>query len=175
MNGTVISRKWTGCVAVATALMLCLGGTAEAGGKKKISYEKTARQTLSETKMAPPGMLERELVQGLYFDTHKSSDPDLDGSTARVINQDQNGPGGNGTHRGYEIDYLKNGDQIFQTYEGTQKVVVKDGGTWEANYQGRAEIVGGTGKYKNAKGYLIYKGRITPDSFSEQDSGEIEY
>ena len=89
--------------------------------------------------------------------------------------QDENGAGGNGMHRGYSIDELKSGDQIFQRYEGTHKLVVKDGGAWEVTYQGKAEIIGGTGKYKNARGQLKYKGRITADGTTEDDTGDIEY
>jgi hypothetical protein len=160
---------------VIAAMAVGLTTVAEAGEKKKFHYTKTARQTVVETKMAAGGIPERELVQGVYIDSCKSPDPDFEGMKEHVYNQDENGAGGSGMHRGYSIDELKSGDQVFQRYEGTHKLVVKDGGAWEVNYQGKAEIIGGTGKYKNARGQLKYKGRITADGITEEDTGEIEY
>ena len=160
---------------VFSTLAIGLATVAEAGEKKKFNYTKNARLTVVETKMAVGGLPERELVQGIYIDSCQSSDRELDGMKERTYNQDENGAGGNGMHRGYSIDELKSGDQIFQRYEGTHKLVVKDGGAWEVNYLGKAEIIGGTGKYKNARGQIKYKGRITADGLTEEDIGEIEY
>ena len=167
-------RKFTLAIAV-SAMAIGLATVAEAGEKKKFNYTKNARQTVVETKMAVGGIPERELVQGIYIDSCQSPDRDFEGMKERVYNQDENGAGGNGMHRGYSIDELKSGDQIFQRYEGTHKLVVKDGGAWEVNYQGKAEIIGGTGKYKNARGQLKYKGRFTADGMTEENTGDIEY
>lgn len=160
---------------VFSAIAIGLATVAEAGEKKKFNYTKNARLTVVETKMAVGGIPERELVQGIYIDSCQSSDREFDGMKERVYNQDENGAGGDGKHRGYSIDELKSGDQIFQRYEGTHKLVVKDGGAWEVNYLGKAEIIGGTGKYKNARGQIKYKGRFTADGMTEEDIGEIEY
>ena len=161
---------------VLSTLAIGLATVAEAGEKKKFNYTKKGpRITVVETKMAAVGAPERELVQGVYIDSCKSSDPEFDGMKEYIFNQDENGVGGIGMHRGYTIDELKNGDKIFQRYEGTHKLVVKDGGAWEVTWQGKAEIIGGTGKYKNARGQLKYKGGMTADGVTEEDIGEFEY
>lgn len=148
---------------------------ADAAEKRKIAYTKTARQTVMEAKMPAGGIPERELVQSVYIDTCKSADREFDGMEERVYGQDENSAGGNGIHRGYAVDRLRSGDELFQRYEGRHRFVAKDGGAWEVTYEGKAEIIGGTGKYRNAQGWLDYKGRITPEGVSEEDVGEIVY
>jgi hypothetical protein len=160
---------------VLVALSVALGVAAHAADKKKIEWSKTARQTLVETKMSAEGMPGRELVQGIYLDTHKSPDPEFDGSEARVYNQDENGADGNGLHKGLEVNYFKSGDRLFQRYEGIHKIVTRNDGSWEVTYHGKSQIVGGTGKFRNARGHVNYKGRITPDKFFEENTGEVVY
>jgi hypothetical protein len=157
------------------ALASALAAVAEAADKKKIVWSKTERQTLVESKMVVDGIPGRELAQGIYLDTHKSPDPEFDASVARVYNQDENGADGNGVHKGLEINYFKSGDQLFQRYEGTHKIISHNDGGWEVTYQGKSQIIGGTGKYANARGFVNYRGRITPESFSEENTGEVVY
>jgi hypothetical protein len=166
--------KRIGVTTLLAAVALGFTTVADAA-EKKIAYSKTARQTVMEARMPAGGIPERELVQSVYIDTCKSADRDFDGMEERVYGQDENSAGGNGSHRGYAVDQLKSGDQLFQRYEGRHRFVAKDAGAWEVTYEGKAEIIGGTGKYKNARGWLNYKGRITPESFSEEDVGEIAY
>lgn len=57
---------------------------------------------------------------------------------------------GDGWHRGVEIDIFSK--QCYQRSEGTHKVITKQGGAWEVNYEGKYEFVGGTGRFNNLKG-----------------------
>ena len=59
---------------------------------------------------------------------------------------------GIGTSQGVTVDTLKNGDKIFWNFQSKSKKIEKEGGSWELTFEGAGEIVGGTGKYKNAKG-----------------------
>ena len=167
--------KRIGVTTLLAAVTIGLAASAGAAEKKKLVYSKTARQTVMEAKMAAGGIPERELVQSVYIDTCRSADREFDGMEERVYGQDENSAGGNGIHRGYAVDQLKSGDQLFQRYEGRHRFVAKEGGTWEVTYEGKAEVIGGTGKYKNAHGWIDYKGRITPDGLTEEDVGEIAY
>ena len=60
-------------------------------------------------------------------------------------------------------------------YEGIHKVITKPDGTWEVNYEGKYEYVGGTGRFKNIKGHGSYRGHITPDGLTEEDEAEVSY
>jgi len=158
-------------IAVLTSCLLALPAVADAAEKKKITYGKTSRTTISEIKSGPGSG--REFVQGVYSDTLKSSDPEWNGIEERVFDQSEQVEG-TGTHRGTAVDIFRNGDVLYQNYSGSHKTTVR-GDSWETTYQGTAEIVGGTGKYKNAKGKLTYRGRFTPQGIEEEDIVEMEY
>ena len=165
------SRKLALCV-----LALCglaLAASADAAEKVKVKFTKNARQMHAESKINPGGGQGRELVSFFYVDQINTSQG-LEFVEERGANTDDQ-VDGNGKHSGVASDVLKNGDQIYQIYAGTHKTTTKEGGAWEVNYQGVSTIIGGTGKYKSARGKLQYKGRVTPDSLSEEDDGEIEY
>jgi hypothetical protein len=165
-------KRIGGAVLIAAAVGIASAADA---AQRKVVWSKTARQTVVETKMVAGGIPERELVQSVYIDTCRSADHEFDGMVEQIYGQDDNSPGGNGVHRGYAVNRLKSGDQLFQRYEGSHKVVVKEDGVWEATYRGRSEVIGGTGKYKNARGWITYTGRITPEGITEEDIAEIEY
>jgi hypothetical protein len=158
-------------IAVLASCLLALPTSADAGEKKKLTYGKTSRTTISEIKSTSGNG--REFVQGVYSDAVKSSDPDWNGIEERVFDQTE-GVNGTGTHRGTAVDIFRNGDQLFQNYIGSHKTTVT-GDSWETAYQGTAEFVGGTGKYKNAKGKLTYRGKFTPQGIEEEDIVELEY
>jgi len=158
-------------VAVA-ALVAGLSISVDAAEKKRLKWTHTSRQTISETKSSP--VPNHEFVQGVYTDTVKTKSPEFDIVEARIVNQDDT-LDGNGRHRGVEIDVFSNGDTAINNYEGTHKVTTKADGTWEVNYEGKYEFVGGTGRFKNIKGNGAYRGHITPEGLTEEDEAEVTY
>jgi hypothetical protein len=60
-------------------------------------------------------------------------------------------------------------------FEGTHKVITKEGGAWELNYEGKFEFVGGTGRFKNIKGHGTYRDHITPEGLTEEDEADATY
>lgn len=161
-----------GAFAVMLALMAALAQTGEAAEKKKFTYHKSGtRTTVTESKVPLSDVAGHELVQGIYVDAITSSDPEFNGMEERVHEQSES-IAGTGTHRGLAVDTLRSGDAFYQYYQGSHRAAADGGYT----YEGTAEIKGGTGKFKNAKGKLTYRGRGTPDGvMHEEDVIEIEY
>lgn len=153
----------------------CTGGFVgvAAAENVKVKFTKNARVMHAEAKMNPGGAAGREISRYFYVDKINMSQG-LDFVEERGHSGDDQ-IDGSGTHSGIALDTLKTGDEIYQTFSGTHKTTTKADGSWETNYQGVSIIDGGTGRYKNAKGTLNYKGRITQDSFYEEDEGEISY
>ena len=157
---------------VVFASLFAIVNLAGAAEKQKFTYTKNVRQLFAETKVNPGGTAGRELAQMMCVDG-KVTATGWDLAEERGINQDDQ-IDGSGKHKGVAVDIMKNGDTVFQVYEGTHKTTVKEGGAWELNYQGTMEFKGGTGKYKDAKGKGTYKGKVTADSFIETGKGEME-
>jgi hypothetical protein len=161
--------------AIALLLLAVAGGLpALAAEEQEVTYTKHARQTLSETKADPGLSGTGELAQQVFLDSSIEAPADFPVAETRVYNQD-NTVAGNGTHRGYEVLFFKNGDKAYLQFEGTHKMTAKEGGDWEVNYEGTQSFIGGTGTYKDIKGPGTYKGRITPDSFQEEDTWNVTY
>ena len=159
-----------GALTLLTVLSIGLSAGVDAAEKGKFKWMHTGRVTISETKSTP--VPDYELVQGTYADPIKSESTKFDMIDSRIVNQDET-ISGNGKHRGIEIDIFRNGDTATQRYEGTHKVTTKEGGAWEVNYEGKFEYISGTGRFKNIKGGGTYRGRVTPDSLTEQDEADL--
>jgi hypothetical protein len=142
-----------------------------AAEKVNVKYTKNARVMYGEVKEQGSGG--REIVRYFYVDQINKSEG-FDFTEERGHNRDDSIEG-NGTHTGPAVAVMKNGDEIYQNFSGSHKTTTKPDGAWEVNYQGVSTIVGGTGKYKNAKGKLNYTGRITETSLHEENVGEINY
>lgn len=169
MNGA-----FRGMVKVAL-LAFCAGGLmgVAAAEKVDVKFTKNARAMHAEAKMNPGGAAGREIVRYFYVDQINKSQG-LDLVEERGHDRDDQIEG-SGTHSGSAVNTLKTGDEIYQVFNGTHKTTTKADGSWEVNYQGVSIINGGTGPYKNAKGKLNYKGRITQDSFHEENEGQVTY
>lgn len=91
-----------------------------------------------------------ELIQTVREGTTQSADPDW--SDVPVVNYGQfDLVVGSGTVSGYTIRTHKNGDQSFYRYQGRLKVAT-GGNLQDSTGEGTVELVGGTGKFANAKG-----------------------
>jgi hypothetical protein len=147
-------------------------GTANAE-KVKFHFTKNARQMHAETKTNLKSGEPRELSRYFYVDKIEKSEGLALVEERGIDTDDQTD--GSGTHSGVAADILQSGEELYQKFSGTHKTTTKADGSWEANYEGESIIQGGTGKYKNARGKIRYKGRITSNSFFEEDVGEVEY
>jgi hypothetical protein len=85
-----------------------------------------------------------------------SSNPDFNEVPVLVYEQYEEGQG-KGIHRGYMVIFHKNGDESYQTIEGTHQGPATEGEIWEGTSEGRYTYIGGTGKFKNIKGGGTYK------------------
>ena len=82
---------------------------------------------------------------------------------------------GSGSHGGYLTILHKNKDESYVKFEGTNKMAVKEGGTWEVSSEGKLQFTGGTGKFKNIKGTGNYKGKTTEKGLIVSWEATIEY
>lgn len=80
---------------------------------------------------------------------------------------------GNGTYKGYGTHVHSDGEMHYDKWKGTMTSMIVKGQS-VATYQGSWEIIGGTGKWKNAKGSGTYKGKVIASGMSLMEwEGEI--
>ncbi len=60
-------------------------------------------------------------------------------------------------------------------WSGTHRTVAVDGGGWETSFDGKYEFTGGTGKFATIKGGGTYRGKVTPQGLTEQDTCMADY
>lgn len=142
--------------------------------KKKVAYTKKMKQELSNLVTNIGDVPEHQLTHYVRISSINYSDPDFGPSENLEYGQSDH-IHGSGSHRGYSDVHFKNGDTIYNKWEGTHQTTVKEGGAWETNYEGKFEATGGTGKFKNIKGGGIYKGAITEKGITEEGEYEVEY
>jgi hypothetical protein len=148
--------------------------SAQAAEKKHITYSAKTQQILSQTTVNPGDVPNHELVQHVRIDTSTSADPDWKDLEWLSYHQ-ADSVAGNGTHRGYNTLHRKDGAESYWKYEGTHKTIVKEDGSWEVPFEGKTQLVGGTGKFQNIKGSGTYKGKITPKGVTWEGEAEVEY
>jgi hypothetical protein len=159
---------------VGIALCLALASlSAEAGGKKKVSVVAKSNWIAAENLVTSedPAGLTIYRVHRLYELT--SSDPDWNG--AQMLEWEQgNEAASNGVHQGHDIELRKGGDQSYQRFQGTHKLV-KPYPDFEYQAEGKMEYLGGTGKFKNLKGSGKYTSVATPAGITVKWEAEVEY
>jgi hypothetical protein len=111
-------------------------------------------QVLSEvTSVIPdkPGHTFKQITE-----TWKSTGSgDLSNFSATAVEQ-QDIIGGDIKSRGYGTGHHANGDLSYASWEGTNKVVPKEGGAFELTGSGKFEWLGGTGKFQKISGQGTY-------------------
>ena len=117
---------------------------------------------------------EHELRQFMRITSNKYSDPDFESSENLDYGQSDS-IAGKGSHRGYSDQAYKSGDKTYIKWEGKHKTIVKEGGVWEVNYEGKFTYNGGTGKFKDITGGGGYKGTWTAEGITEEGEFEVEY
>ena len=126
--------------------------------------------------MSPGDDPKHELVLlEISRNTTTSSDPDWN-ETEQIDYSQADQVAGTGTNRGYFRRLHKNGDIDYGTFENTHKTSFKEDGSWlETTWEGTYKVIGGTGKFKNAKGSGTYRGKATAEGASSDWEGEVEY
>jgi hypothetical protein len=163
---------------IAAFVVVSLSFSAQAAEKKKVMGTNKQGPWISRT-FVPPGPGDdpkHELVAlAIRRDTTTSPDPDLNG-TEQIVYDQSDSVAGTGTHRGYYFRLRKNGDTEYGSYEGTHKTTFKEDGSFlEATWEGTYKVLGGTGKFKNAKGSGTDRGKATAEGASTDFEGELEY
>lgn len=83
-----------------------------------------------------------------------------------------------GQTAGYSVYHLENGDRIFARYAGTVQSTNRSDGTREYVYHGITTLTGGTGDFRNIRGYIrdVTKGASKGGkALSNEITGEGEY
>lgn len=79
---------------------------------------------------------------------------------------------GAGTNFGTAVDTLASGESIFWQFRGTHRTDPKDGAS---TFEGTGVIVGGTGKFKSARGRESYRGNVTAAGCKTEGEAEWDY
>jgi hypothetical protein len=172
MKQQTVSKLGTMMFAVVMAAL----STATYAEKGKFTYTKElgSRQTLTSQKVYPGDVAGHEMEQAIQADKYTTTDREYQGATG-LISDHSDSVNGTGIHRGTAIDTLKNGDKVFWKYSGQHKTTMKADGAWETTGEGMADITGGTGKYKNAKGKSPYRFKASPEGYFEEGVQEWEF
>jgi hypothetical protein len=149
-----LCSKWSVAllnVAVLAVLASFLSGNALA---REITYATKMGPVLSRTVFTPGDKSGHELVQAVRTDM--TSGADSDWNETSVTNYGQADlVDGSGTVSGYAVRTHKNGDKTYYRYEGKVRAT-GTGSTKETVGEGTVELIGGTGKFANARGNGTY-------------------
>jgi hypothetical protein len=160
-----------GCVAA-----VLLAGTVPAQAEKKeLTYVKTGNRSLSKSAITLSESPNHEVSQELLLQTSKYNDAEFS-PTEEWIYIHTDAVDGTGTHKGYYFFTHKNGDQTYGDFEGRQKTVANQDGSWVSTWEGTYRYLGGTGKYRSIKGSGTYEGKVgSKEPFKETGRERIEY
>jgi hypothetical protein len=103
-----------------------------------------------------------------------SANPDFNGVLCTLYNQ-EDAVKGTGSHRGHVNCVHKGGDRNFFSYDGTHRTLTKDDKSWEVPFEGKVQWTGGTGRFKELKGFATYRGLVTPAGGASNWEGVVEY
>jgi len=159
-------------VAVLSLAMMAI--TAEAA-KVRITGTNQMGQTASRSILYPTDVPKHEMHQFFRTDNCiKSSDPDYVGAKHSVYEQVDR-IGGKGSEKGYFVDTLKNGDQVWGDFEATYTMTPKEKGGFELTGNGKGSWNGGTGKFNNVKGSFTFGINVTPEGGTFDWDAAVEY
>lgn len=157
--------------ALSVALAGCVAVAAGPGdpAPPQIKFEGKRGRDISVSTAAIEG--QRQFSQRVYAYAISSTHADFDGASAMNYAQSDSGPR-EGTHRGYAVWTLKNGDTLTLKFEGRHEVPQGDGA---ASNGGTLEFVGGTGKYRGIKGSGTYAGTGSPSEGTFKATAALTY
>lgn len=147
--------------------------TAPAREKRKFTFIECDKyqRNLSVHTVTPGDLPGHKYSLRVWRHNYTTTDPEY-GEADTTIFQVVDDVLGAGTNFGTAVDMLANGESIFWQFRGTQKVDPKDG---TSTFEGTGVIVGGTGKYKNARGREVYRGKATAAGCRTEGEAEWDY
>jgi hypothetical protein len=155
-------------------LALSSGFFLQAAEGKQISGKDTYERTIARIEIFPNDAPHHRLIQQVNLSTTESNDPDFDNVSATTYEQ-TDGVEKGGKNKGYRIQRHENGDETYVQYEGSYTLSEKKEGVYEWHSEGKWELTGGTGKFKNIKGAGTYKSTGTAEEGITEWTGEVEY
>ena len=160
--------------AVIAILAVALVVPAVAADKKKVTGTNKDGQVLSQSSASPGDDPNHSITQIVGAQRTTSNNADWN-NTQLIFYEHDDFVGGTGPQRGYATHTHANGDKSYFNYEGTAKMMAKDGGDWEQTWDGRFTWTGGTGKFKTLKGGGTYKCKFAPAGGQCDWQGDAEY
>jgi len=115
---------------------------------------------LAETKMLPGDKPGHEVTLVRRMDDLAYSDPLFASGQAAVV-AISDYVAGSGPHRGYFAVSHPNGDKTFTSYEGATTATPQPSGPPKVTFEGKWQMMGGTGKFAGITGGGTYKGSLT--------------
>jgi uncharacterized protein (TIGR02246 family) len=126
---------------------------------------------ISANTITPGDIPGHEYSLGVWRHNYTTTDPEY-GEAKTTIFLVSDDVLGAGTNFGTAVDMLASGESIFWQFRGTQKTDPIDGASM---FEGTGVIVGGTGKYKNARGREVYRGKATAAGCKTEGDAEWDY
>ena len=147
--------------------------TAPAGERRRFTFIECDKyqRSLSAHTVTPGDAPGHKYSLRVWRHNYTTTDPEY-GEADTTIFQVADDVLGAGTNFGTAVDTLTNGESIFWQFRGMHKTDPKDGAS---TFEGTGVIVGGTGKYKNAKGREVYRGRVTAAGCKTEGEAEWHY
>jgi hypothetical protein len=164
---------WVNLGLVLSLVLVVLSSEASAQGKK-VSGTGKFGPIVSQSILLPDDGSKHEISLVNRPQTWNSSDADWNNV---AVNQFAfaNYVEGNGFHYGYNVNVHPGGDKTFITYEGQTTRTAKPDGSWEAKFEGKLRLTGGTGKFKGIKGDGTYIGKASAPGGPVATSASFEW
>lgn len=129
------------------------------------------QQSISTHTVTPGDVPGHKYSLRIWRHNYTTTDPEY-GEADTTIFQVADDVLGAGTNFGTAVDRLASGESVFWQFRGTHKLDPKDG---TSTFEGTGVIVGGTGKYKNARGREVYRGKATAAGCKTEGEAEWDY
>lgn len=174
MNPISHARKAVRLLATSMLVSALAGGSTWAGEKHKFTGTGTFVSMAGRTSGFAADKPKREMAQWTAVWSFTSTNSDFEGMIETAPTQSIDGAGA-GRHQGFLTFRHRNGDETYGYFHGTHEVLPKADGTWDMNIDGVKVIVGGTGKFANARGTLRYSSKAAPFGAQFTYTGDVEY
>lgn len=145
-------------LALLCALALSAAASARAD-ENKILVEGKFGQVVSNAISKPGGPDDLELGQEVRVDSLASADPEWDGATITVYEQNLSYPS-HGSYRSYGLIRTKSGDVAYVELAGKWDITTRDGQFVDAPFEAAGRFVGGSGRLQGLSGSVLVKGKV---------------
>jgi hypothetical protein len=143
-----------------SGLARCLITTDVWADTVKVSGGGTVGPLLSENRIVAPDDPKHTMTLARRTEPNTSTDPHCQTMHVEFVTYAEI-VAGTGYQRGHRTQICPSGDTWFSTYHGTVTTTPKQGGAPDVTGEGTWQIIGGTGRYQDARGEGTYKGRLT--------------